>query len=403
MKHFVRMFVAMLGVTISSAAHAQGTSSPTEIVPADQPKAADPKTTIEGWNPYLNLTATVNIVDNSSVIGQVDGTAVAIAGGIVGGGDFIRGPHVVSLSGVINEGFARTPVVPEFVKINDVAKVDGLYNYFLTKDVGLYGRLSIATSLFEGKDIRGTPTTWIDVSGATPVMLATNALEQHLTDAFKPLTITESFGAFADPIRKPEFGLSFRLGIGGRTTIANGSFALHDDPTTPTIEVIELSNVNQLGVEGFAGVQGKLVEKGPLTYKAGVAVLLPFVNDDSAHRSVTELTRVAVAANATYQLTKLLSAVYTLSVIRDPQLFPAGKDEIQVQNTFLLTFTLGIVKKKEAPKPKTKEQLELEAAKSDAAKSAAQVLDLQRQLRDAENKPPCPPAPPPPAPTDTQP
>lgn len=410
-------------VLAANSAHAQapaaGSGTPTEIVSTTKPAAVDTKTAIQGWNPFLTLTASLNLVDNESVIGQPDGTAMTIAGGVTGGADWIHDRHQLLLTGLINEGFARTPVIDEFIKINDVAKVDGLYNYFVTPNFGGYGRLSLQTALFKSEDVVATPSTFIDVTHASatvlPTVLATDAHIFHLADAWQPFTMTESAGAFLDPVTKPEFALSFRLGIGGRSTFASGSYAIHANAAdTMNIELLELSDVEQLGIEAFVGVNGKLQEKGPFTYRAGVAVLFPFVNNDSYDRSTIELTRIAGTANLTYALSKWLSAVYNLSIIRDPELFPAGKDQVQIQNTFLLTFQFGLVAKKEGPKPKTKEQLALEAAQAAAAKSAAeeavlreQVLQLQSQLPcpaavpggPPTPVPPAPPAPAPPAPT----
>jgi hypothetical protein len=398
MKVFVCLSFAVAGMLAASSARAQapaaGSGTPTEIVQVDKPKPIDPKSAIQGWNPFLALTASVNLVDNENVVGQVDGTAVTIAAGATGGAEYIHNRHFLALNGLINEGFARTPVVTRFVKINDVAKVDGMYNYFLTSNFGGYGRVSAATSLFSSDDVVGAPTTFVNVTGMNPVTIATNTLSFHLADAWKPFTVTESIGAFADAIRKPEFGLSFRIGLGGRSTIADGSFAIHPNPADMTaIEVVQLSDVEQLGLEGFAGIDGKLADKSSFTYRVGVAALLPFVNDDSFHRSATFLTRVVTTANLTYTISKWLSAVYNLSVIRDPQLFPSGKDQVQVQNTFLLTFQLGLVAKKEGPKPKTAEQLAVEAARAAAAKAAAEALDAENKLHELQRQQqqPCPP------------
>jgi hypothetical protein len=394
MKHATCAIVAIAVAAAAAPAHAQaaGSGTPTEIVNVDAPKPVDEKAAVQGWNPFLALTASMNLVDNSGVIGQVDGTAVTIGGGALGGAEWVNGRHFLALTGAVNEGFARTPVVTEFVKINDVAKVDGIYNYFATPNLGGYARLSFGTALFDSDDIRGTQTTWVDVTGKTPVTLTTNGLQFHLADALKPFTMTESIGAFADPIHKPEIALSFRLGIGGRSTFANGSFALHPNAMdTMAVEVIDLSDVQQLGVEAFAGASGKLAEKGAFTYKVGAAVLLPFVNDDSFHRSALDLTRIVGTANLTYAFSKWLSVVYALQIIRDPQLFPAGKEEVQIQNTLLLTFSLNLVTKKEATKAKTKDQLELEAAKAAAQKAATEALELQIKVRDLERQLPCPP------------
>ena len=370
--------VLILSLFGGSVAYAQA-----ELVPTDAPKPADEKTVVKGWNPFLAITSTFNLVSNSNVIGQTDGTSTVFGLGLLGGADFIDGPHFLTTSLTINEAFSRTPSIHRYIKSTDAAKAEGVYNYFLSKEAGLYARLSLATSFFESDDIRGTPTSWVDVTNSmAPVQLNQNSIEQHLADGFKPFTISESVGGFYDPLRKDKINLSLRLGIGGRSTFANGVLVNHDDAATPTVELLELSDVQQLGVEAFAGATGKFEKEG-INYKAGLAVLLPFVNNDAADRSATKLTRVAFEGTITYSLAKWLSAVYAVSVIRDPQLFPAGKDEVQVQNTFLLTFQLNLVKKKEAPKGKTDDELKLEAA----VKRADDAEKALKDLREEQSKP----------------
>ncbi len=352
----MRSLVLIVAVTSLHAGIARGQA---EIVPSDADKGADAEKDLQGWNPFLGLTATLSLVDNSNVLGQVNGFSALGGLGILGGTDYISDRHVLRTSIIINEGFARTPVVSQLVKTNDVLKIDGLYNYFVTKYLGLYGRLGIATSMFDTDDVRGQPTTWVDITGTTPVTLNANAFSQHLSNEF-----------------------ALRLGLGGRSTFADNVLVLHDDPTTPEIEVVRLTDVHQLGAEAFAGATGKL-DKGKALYKAGVAVLFPFVNNDKYDRSATTLTRIAFEGNLNYKMSSWLSLVYSFSVIRDPQLFPAGKELVQVQNTLLLTFQVNLVKKKEKPKAKTKEQLELEAAKKkadDADKRATEAEDKLKKI-----------------------
>ena len=382
MRALPTILVVIVTTLASSSAFAQA-----ELVPVEAPKGVDAAAAITGWNPFLTLTATANVISNENVIGQVDGTSTTLALGVVGGTEYTQGKHYLGLNGLLNEGFTHTPVVSRFVKSNDVLKLDGIYNYFFTDNLGLYGRASVATSVFESEDVRGTSSSWVDVTNpAAPINLTQGGISQKLADGFKPFTISESAGGFADPIRKEEFGLAFRLGIGGRHTFANDVYVLHDDATTLPIELLRLSNVEQLGVEAFAGTSGKL-QKGAFQYKAGLAVLFPFVNNDAADRSAAYLTRVAFEADLNYNFSKWLSAVYSFTVTRDPQLFPAGQDQVQVQNTLLLTIQLSLVKKKEPPKPKTKEQLEVEAAELRAAEAEKRAADAEAKLKAIEPAP----------------
>jgi len=386
----MRLICALL--LLPSLVHAQA-----KLVPSDANKAGDDKD-VQGWNTFLGLTATLSLTSNSDVIGQTDGTSTLFGLGLLGGADYVQDKHVFHSSLAINEGFTKTPIVDRFVKTVDTVKLEGLYNYFLVKQAGLYGRLSLQTTFLRSEDVRGTPTTWVDVTdSAMPVTLATDALEQRLARAFMPLTLTESAGGFYDPIKKEAIEVALRLGMGARETWADGVLVGHDEKATPEVELVHLSDVFQFGIEAFAGATGKL-DKGKANYKAGLAVLLPLVNNDKYNRGALALTRVALEANVTYTPTSWLSFVYTAAITRDPQLFPEGKEVVQIQNMLLVTLQLAIVKKKEKPKEKTKEELELEEAKRRAEEAEQRAKAAEDRANAAEQKlqaQPQPAAPPP--------
>lgn len=401
--HSMRAVTVVLMGTFTlgaGTAHAQA-----QLVPGDAARGADEKD-LEGWNPFLGLTSSLSLVDNSSVIGQVDGFSTLFGLGVLGGADYVQDEHLVRTSIALNEGFARTPVVDRFVKTNDSVKLEGLYNYFVSKYLGGYGRLSLATSILSTTDVRGTPTSWVDATGDTPVPLTTGGFSQRLAGAFSPFTVNEAVGAFADPVREDEFSLALRLGMAGRHTFADGVRVNHDNAMTPEVELIQLSDVHQFGVEVFAGAVGKL-DKAKANYKAGISLLLPFVNNDKFDRGALSLTRLAFEGNLTYAMSSWLSVVYSLAVIRDPQLFPEGKELIQVQNTVLLTFQMNLVKKDEKPREKTKEQLELEDARRRADDAEKRANEAERKLLQLQSSPaPTPAAPPeivPPPPTTPSP
>lgn len=368
-----------------------------QIVPSNGIKGAE-KTDVEGWAPFLGVTATLSLADNSSVIGQVDGFSTLFGLGLTGGADYARDQHLLRTSLTINEGFARTPVIDEFVKTNDTVKLEGLYSYFLTSNLGLYGRLAIATDAFSATDIRATPTSWVEtVPGGTPIALTTNGFRQRLAGPFSPFTIDEQVGGFAEPVRESWLQLSVRAGVGGRHTFADGVLVNADDKATPEVELTELHDVHQLGFELFGGGTGKL-DGGKALYKAGLSALLPLVNNDPDHRSAVSLTRVGFEGSLTFNVYSWMGLVYNLRITRDPQLFSRGEERVEVQNTLLLTFQLTLVKKPEKPKEPTPEELALKAAqdRADAAEKRAQAAeDKLKTLQPAPTPAPDPTAPPP--------
>src|SRR5262249_15901983 len=150
-----RLLPVCAALFAARTAHAQA-----QLVPTDAPKEAE-KNEIQQWNPFLGVTSTVNLVSNQSVVGQVDGFSTLFGIAATPGADYIDGPHLLRLSASVAESFAKTPVVDQYIKTNDVAKLDAEYDYFVTKFLGGYGRLSLATSLFNTTDVRGVATSWV--------------------------------------------------------------------------------------------------------------------------------------------------------------------------------------------------------------------------------------------------
>lgn len=372
-------------------------SAQAQLIPSDAVKGAAAKDP-QGWSPFLSATSTVALTSNASVVGQVDGFSTLFGIGTTAGADYVDGPHLLRTTLTINESFARTPVVDEFIKTNDAVKLDGLYDYFATRNLGAYGRLDLQSSLFAADDVRGVPTSWVQkVPGGAPMPLATAAFRQRLTGALHPFTINESAGGFAEPIRDPRLDLSLRLGAAGRHTFADGVQVADDDKATPEVELVRLATVHQLGIEAFAGAAGKL-DGGKASYRAGASLLFPAVNNDKDHRSTLALTRAALEATLSFNVYAWMSVAYTLSVIRDPQLFPRGEDKVQVQNALLLTFQFAIVKKRENAAEPTKEQKELQDAKARAqtAEQRAQAAEQRAQAAEQKLEPPRPAPPGPP-------
>lgn len=381
---------AFAAVALSAApAHAQAQIVPTEVKTAE-------KTDVEGWNPFLTLTGTLSLASNMNVVGQVEGFSTLFGAGVTGGADYVKDKHLFRSTLTLNEGFARTPVVDKFTKTTDTLKIEGLYNYFLTKDLGLYGRLELSTSAFPADDIRGLPTTWVEKNAADPTMPivhAGDAYRQRLAGSFSPFTINESAGGFAEPIHKKKLNLSIRVGLGGRHTFADGVLLIDDDKATPEVELLRLADVHQLGVEAFAGANGKTKDERA-SYRAGLSMLFPFVNNDKFDRGVGTLTRIGIEGQLTFNVYKWMGLAYTLNITRDAQLFPKGDELVQIQNTLLLTFQYTAVKKKAKDPEPTAEQLELDAAKKRADDAEKRAADFEKKLQDLQTAPPAPaPAP----------
>ena len=157
---------------------------------------------------------------------------------------------------------------------------------------------------------------------------------------------------------------------------------IDDDKATPEVELLRLSDVHQLGVEAFAGMNGKTKDERT-SYRAGLSMLFPFVNNDKDDRGVGTLTRIGIEGQITFNMYKWMSMVYTLAITRDAQLFPKGNELVQIQNTLLLTFQFTAVEKKKAKAEPTAAELELDAAKKRADDAEKRAVDAEKKLQDA--------------------
>ncbi len=388
------MKTALLSLTFfgTTAAFAGAAHAQAEIVPEEQITGTE-DADIDGWNPSLAVSGTLNLVSNTNVVGQVEGLSMLMGLGLAGGADYINGKSVIRNELKISESFARTPVIKRFIKTDDKVSVASTYNYFLSDFLGGFGRLKAETSIFSATAITANPENYaIAGAGTNPTTRNVTSDDLQVAAAFKPFTFTESIGAFADPIRTKPLHLSLRGGLGGRHTIASGVLVENDDSlTADVIELQELTNVHQAGIELFAGLTGKAKEDR-VSYSAGASVLVPFINNDDFDRSAFELTRIGFEASATVAVFDWMGLVYKGSIAVDPQLFPKGGELTQYQTSLLLTFNYTLIDrekgikalKKEAAEKAAKE--EKEAAEKRAVEAEERAKELERQLEEAKQR-----------------
>ncbi|MFW6054115.1 MAG: hypothetical protein ACOC9J_04820, partial [Persicimonas sp.] len=349
-----KLALALVGAALACAigagpAHAQDSDDTEyineELAPADADK--------EGFDGTLSTSASVSMTSNRDVVGEVDGFSTLVGLGLDGNLEYINGAHVWNNTLLIKENWSRTPSFEQFIKTTDGVELESLYTYFFRKWFGPFARAAVETSLFDTHVLTAEAQTYeiARIDGSTDTLSGVNELE--VSSSFEPLTLQQSLGIFAQPLRDDSLKWTFRVGAGGRQTFAKGVLAVDDDDATEEIEVVELDDVYQAGLEGFTGVTGKFEDTG-LTYRAGATALVPFVNNDDEDRSAFELMRWGATAGLSMSVVEWLSVNYDLNVLRDPQLV----EQTQVQNNLMLTFKYTLIEAEQPPEPTTAERLE---------------------------------------------
>ncbi len=375
--------LALVGgaLMLSGVAHAQaGDNKVTNYVPEDDIAQTDGKK--QGLDGTLALAANVNLTSNRRVVGQVDGFSFLFGVSLIGGLDYINGPHEVRNTLSLSEAWARTPVLDEFVKANDVLDLESLYNYFIIGWFGAFGRLNLQSTVLTTEDVRAEPVTYQVTRSNGNQETIQDATRLTLADGFSPLTLNQSVGVFASPYDSRPFSIDIRAGFGARETFADGVIVLTDDSATPNIEATELSNVYQGGLELFVGANGAL-QGNRIVYNAGSSVLFPFINNDPEDRGLIDLTKVSVFATVGLNVVDWMIVQYQAKLVRDPQLL----DELQVQNNVLLTFQYTFIDRDAQAISDADAKLEAEQKeKAEAEARVKQIEEENKKLRDELEK-----------------
>ncbi|MEO5729071.1 MAG: hypothetical protein ABI134_30545 [Byssovorax sp.] len=291
----------------------------------------------EGWSPRLALGATASFGDNRSVVGQTDGGTLAFGLKFDVGLDYRRGGHEWRNTLNLAEGMTRTPVIPVFVKSVDQLAVESIYLYHVTPWFGPFARATMLTSMFRGADIRPAPVTY-EIARVTGEVESVTASRLTLSEPFHLMTLKQSLGPFLRPVEREMINVEIRAGLGAQETIAKGQLAITDDDS-PEIEVKELANVNQLGVQAAADVWGTISDKRVI-YRVGVDVMLPLLRTSLVagdNRSTLDLMNVEMGGQLSFKLVEWASLDYQIKAIREPQVL----DAFQVRNSLLLTLGLS--------------------------------------------------------------
>lgn len=380
-----RRFIASLLVSASAclvSLQAEAQDITTNQVKKDAtlvPTADDKDAPKNGVFASLRGDLTLSFTDQQKVVGQVDGSTINFGAKIDGRADVIQDSHEWRNSVLIQAGVTRTPTIPEFIKTTDALQFESIYLYHVKPWIGPFARFRLETPMFAGTDVRPGPTNYKITRQDGTVVETCNpdsgvpctTQKLPLTDGFQPLTLKESLGVFVQPHKSKPVTVEARLGFGAQEILADKQFAISDvadDPTNcpagaagppntksavPCIEVTQLSDVLQAGIEANLEVWGTVYED-KITYKVYGGILAPLAHgplpqsyfDAGGQDDVGQLTNIDLGANVIFKLVEWATLTYELKMVRVPQLLP---DTFQVRNTLMLTMGYGVDNKPPPP------------------------------------------------------
>ncbi len=292
-------------------------------------KAKDEKKE-QGWDPFIQIGASLALSGSSNTVGQLDGNSITAGLSLLGRLDFLCARWDWRNTLKIAEVFTRTPVVDEFIKSSDQLAFETILYWQVSDFIGPFVSAKLETTLLEGADVRAAPVDHV-VAGTV-----VDAAKTHhkLSDAFQPLALKQAIGAYVRPINQKDIEVVAKAGFGAAETFAAGVEIVTDDATTAgVIELTRLEDVMQAGA--VVGIEAKgTLQDGHVTYTTHAEVMFPFINDDPGKRSVGKLTNVDIGAKLGFKIFDWASLDYEVKLLRQPQLVDAW----QIQHSLLLTF-----------------------------------------------------------------
>ena len=298
----------------------------------NQPKATGLKK--DGIKPFLGVTANGTMNNNSSVIGQTDGTTFIFGVSLNGSLDVLQGNNEIGLTLELNEQFSRTPIIDRFIKSGDLLKIDAGYLYHISKTWGPFASALMKTAILDGYDERVTDVTY-SLDGRTE-----DGDRIKLTSSFAPMLFKETFGLFYKPIDSKMVSLETKVGFGAIEVMADGNYVLADDAATKDlIELKTLESYNQAGASLYLKAKGGIDLAGQkLTYETYFDLLMPFIYD-APGKSSMDLTNMEYSLTISTKLFALLGIKYQLKMVKQPQLL----DKWQVQNNIFLDLSYILI------------------------------------------------------------
>ncbi|MEL6189150.1 MAG: hypothetical protein AAFU79_31400, partial [Myxococcota bacterium] len=249
----------------------------------------------------------------------------------------------------IQESFTKPQNPDVFIKSLDQFDILSTYFYrFGTPDwLGLFGRLSFNTQILPGSytvldegitTLRRRDRVTGDLTDSTITVVPGDTID--LTGAFEPLTLRQSVGLFADPVKSKPINLSFKLGLGAQEIITQEGdrfIELQDDDTVVLVEDLE-GFVFELGVEVEADARGELVPDIFTYFLTFNAFYPPFTTSD-IDRDFADSINMRFKAGVGLKVTQAVSIDYVLTVLR----IPAVTTDVQVQGGLLISAAFDLI------------------------------------------------------------
>lgn len=324
----------------ASGTHKQAVAGKDQKVTIKKAKAKKKKKKKDGWFPKLSVGITTSMVHTHQVPGVDNGLSLTLGAVLNGELRYTRGAHSWITQLGVTHAWSKTPTVGPFIKTADEANLKSLYEYRFRKykKVALYGGLQLITPLAPGDLVAAQETVlrYQRVDGTEGIGLARADERTRLTKSFSPLIFKQLAGASARPYAQDLATLDVRMAIAGQEVWASG-YTLADDKATPELELKELQDYQQLGLQLEAELGGKI--KKNLVYAFRVELMYPFVTSIDTDLSGFDLLNTDLSFKLGLKISKWASLEYVFAAKRLPLIV----NQWQITNNLVFSLTANIL------------------------------------------------------------
>ncbi len=267
------------------------------------------------WTHRATVSGAANIGSTDNFVGRPNQSTLGATAFLDLYSTYENGPHLFNGIFELEEGWVQ--IDPErgaklpTQQTQDRLRVDTLYTRYMTERWGPYVRFGLLTNVFPAETLATEPITiaFNRLDGTRRVVSFAANQEYRTADGFGSLRLREGFGINVRLLRNDRAAVNWRGGLGLRQNIFNDAFVERDLVTTPELDLFEVDDFNQEGLETT------------LTANVRVARRLSFITDLEVFADVddTDDPTIDWRNTVSFRLSRYLSLDYTYDLLDFPQ------------------------------------------------------------------------------------
>ncbi|KPA18227.1 conserved hypothetical protein, secreted [Candidatus Magnetomorum sp. HK-1] len=296
------------------------------------------------WEFKAKLSSNFSFTNNRDFVGQTDGSIYQFNINTEEEANWRNAQHELLNKLHIVYGLSKTPQLEDIFKSKDQIQYMCTYLYHLKNIdwVGPFARMNFSSSLFKGYYVSSNDEDLV-LNYADGLVESAGTLEANtrfkIVEAFEPMTIRGNLGFFANPYDSKEIKMELKFGAGFQKIITNDGFVLADDGSTPEIELKQLEDHTEAGLELEADISGAINDNVKWSLMSNFFFPLNDQENNNEDLDGIDKLNTNIEGKISSKLSNHISLDYLLVLKRLPLIL----DEWQIQNGIVVNFSYDLL------------------------------------------------------------